>query len=119
MKLGTVMIFVRDLPRMREFYERDLGLEAVPESAQPGWIELDAGLARLGLHQIPEHVLAELGAEDASPREDQPVKLIFRVADVPAERARLVARGVPMRETAPWGTCDGVDPEGNIFQLAT
>ena len=46
MKLGTVMIFVRALPRMREFYERDLGLEAVPEarsragsSSTPAWLD--------------------------------------------------------------------------------
>jgi predicted enzyme related to lactoylglutathione lyase len=43
--------------------------------------------------------------------------LAFAVPDIDAERLRLVARGVAMLDTKPWGTCDGIDPEGNVFQL--
>jgi len=54
-------------------------------------------------------------------REDSPVKLIFRVADIAAERERLEGMGVRVLER-PWQTADGsfdcVDPEGNVFQVS-
>ena len=37
--------------------------------------------------------------------------------DVAAARARLIAHGAVMHEPRPWGACDGVDPEGNVFQI--
>ena len=60
------------------------------------------------------------GHEDDLPRarEDTPIKLVFAVADVDAERSRLVRQGVKMFPANTWGTCDGLDPEGNVFQIA-
>ncbi len=49
-------------------------------------------------------------------RAKNPIKLIFEVADVASERARLEALGVAMTPR-PWGACDWADPEGNIFQI--
>ncbi len=54
-------------------------------------------------------------------REKSPVKLVFAVADIPAERARLEAMGVTTLQPSwqePGESCDCVDPEGNIFQIA-
>ena len=50
------------------------------------------------------------------PREETPLKLIFTVPDLAAERTRLAALGIELIER-PWGTCDGMDPEGNIFTI--
>jgi hypothetical protein len=44
--------------------------------------------------------------------------LIFEVADSAVEASRLAALGVTILQR-PWGTWDGIDPEGNIFQIIT
>jgi predicted enzyme related to lactoylglutathione lyase len=56
------------------------------------------------------------------PRETSPVKLIFSVNNVPAERNRIEAMGVTMLRQS-WQNaaeeCEGIDPEGNIFQISS
>jgi catechol 2,3-dioxygenase-like lactoylglutathione lyase family enzyme len=117
MRLQTVMLYVRDLARMREFYRAMLQVEPVGDDA---WTVFDlAGGTRFALHAIP----AEFSASPVVvAREESPVKLIFGVEDVAAARARLEAIGAVMIER-PWQesgeSCDGMDPEGNIFQIAS
>src|SRR5262245_8402987 len=53
MRLATALVFVKDLARMTAFYRDALGLRLVPGASEDGWVELDAGGARLGLHAIP------------------------------------------------------------------
>ena len=56
------------------------------------------------------------------PRLDTAQKPCFHVEDVDAARADLIASGVTMRRIHRFegiAFCDGVDPEGNIFQLTT
>ncbi|MBV8843412.1 MAG: VOC family protein [Bryobacterales bacterium] len=118
MRLSRAMLFVKDLPRMTAFYRDRLGLQAIEETRLDDWVEFDAGGARFALHSIPAHLAA--GIEISSPpiaREKNPVKLIFEVDDVEWERERLRGLGVPMIQR-PWGASDGVDPEGNIFQIS-
>jgi len=117
------MLYVRDLPRMREFYAQMLGSAPVNAEAHDTWALFDAGGTQFALHAIPAHIAP--GIEIASPpaaREDGVVKLIFGVGNVPAERARLERLGTTMLQR-PWQkpdeACDGIDPEGNIFQLSS
>lgn len=118
-QLARVVIFVKDLEVMRQFYCEKMGLLPILGSEQPGWIECDAGRARVALHAIPPAIADRiLLADPVEPREENPVKLVFAVENVEAERARLVAHGVTMFATKPWGACDGLDPEGNVFQIA-
>ena len=51
MRLATAILFVGDPARMRRFYVELLGLPVVEEDA--GWLGLDAGGCRLGLHEAP------------------------------------------------------------------
>jgi predicted enzyme related to lactoylglutathione lyase len=118
-QLTRVIIFAKDLEVMRQFYCEKMGLLPIPGSEQPSWIECDAGQTRVALHAIPASIAEGISlANPIEPREDNPVKLVFAVKDVEAERSRLVAQGVTMFETKPWGACDGLDPEGNVFQIA-
>ena len=117
MRIATVILFAGDLARMRSFYVDLLGLEV--EEASEGWLALDAGGCRLALHEAPP---ARPDAEPAPAREDTALKVSFLVGDVEAERARLLAAGVRMREPWAWAglaACDGLDPEGNVFQLTS
>jgi catechol 2,3-dioxygenase-like lactoylglutathione lyase family enzyme len=119
MKLQRTILFVKDLPRMADFYANTLGLPSIPETRADDWAEFDAGGAIFALHAIPAHVAKEI--EIASPpqaRTESAVKFCFSVDDIPAERARLEELGVTFLES-PWGYCEAMDPEGNIFQLCT
>ena len=119
MTLGSALIFAKDIPRMIAFYRDGLGLRLLEERSKDGWTELDAGGVVLVLHGIPEHVAKHI--EITSPpkaRENTAVKLIFLTPDVAAARGHLIAHGAVMFEPRAGGSCDGLDPEGNVFQIA-
>jgi len=117
MRMAQTIVFVEDVARMQAFYQGALGLALI--TAEPGWVQLDAGGVVLGLHAI------NAGPKQPEPppeRVDANVKLCFHVDDVDGARAALVAAGVRMREVHHHGGvafCDGIDPEGNVFQITT
>jgi predicted enzyme related to lactoylglutathione lyase len=118
MTLECSLLYVKDLPRMRDFYSRLLQTPPLHTEWTGTWALFEAGGAKLALHAHSE------GREPSSPaaiREGTPIKLIFAVADVQAERARLESLGVATLQRSwqqPAESCDCVDPEGNIFQIA-
>jgi catechol 2,3-dioxygenase-like lactoylglutathione lyase family enzyme len=117
MKLGQAIMFVNDAARMQAFYE-GLGLRVVDGSAADGFVRLadPAGGAVLALHASKAVGLG------GPPWTETPVKLCFQVDDVDRERAALIARAVTMRAVHRFENivfCDGIDPEGNIFQITT
>ena len=123
MRLGCAMLYVKDLPRMKEFYSEMLGSSPINKEWMDSWAEFDAGGVRFALHAIPAEIAQ--GIEISSPpkpREGNPVKLIFRVEDVRAEQARLESLGIQTLNR-PWQnpaeSCEGIDPEGNIFQISS
>lgn len=117
-RLRHAILYVVDLPRLTAFYRDGLGLPVDQAASAPSWVVLDAGGAALALHAIPPAIAAGIAiAQPPVPREDTPIKLGFEVADLTAARARLEAHGATMQAPTAWGTCDGVDPEGNVLQL--
>lgn len=123
MRLACAMIYVKDFSTMKEFYSAMLGDKPVNEEWTDSWAEFDAGGARFALHAMPAEIAREIEiSSPPQPRERNPVKLIFQVENVHAERARLELLGITMMNR-PWQnpaeSCDGVDPEGNIFQISS
>lgn len=117
MRLAQALLYVTDLPRMEAFYAGELGLPL--RAREPGFVQLGADGGVLALHVIPPAYAPAITTPPVA-REDGTIKLGFDVDDVAAVRARLVAAGHAMRE--PWRhvdllVCDGLDPEGNVFQL--
>jgi len=111
------MIYVKNLPQMTAFYGGTLGFKRIDDGRFDSWVEFDAGGARFALHAIPAEIARQI--EIASPpkaREQDPVKLFFEVENVEAERARLASLGVATVQR-PWGSWDGIDPEGNVFGI--
>jgi catechol 2,3-dioxygenase-like lactoylglutathione lyase family enzyme len=118
MKLGLAMIFAQDMARMTAFYRDALELAFLAGESTEGWAVFDAGGARLALHAIPAAVAQDILVTDPPQRRaDGAIKLIFHAADPAAARVRLIAHGAVMFDPQPWGGCDGLDPEGNVFQL--
>ncbi|MFN8633184.1 MAG: VOC family protein [Chloroflexota bacterium] len=118
MQLRRPIIFAKDLQRMTAFYRDGVGLRFVPECSTDRWSELDAGGARLALHAIPPHIAQSIEiATPPKPRSSTTIKLVFEAPDLEAARAHLIAHGAVMSEPRSWGACDGLDPEGNVFQI--
>jgi len=117
MQLYRAMIYVKDFPRMKQFYSEMLGSPPVNREWTDRWAEFEAGGARFALHEIPAEIAKDIGiSSPPQPREKGAVKLVFQVPSVEAERVRLQARGITVIQR-PWGSWEGVDPEGNIFGL--
>ena len=122
MHLNGAVLFVKDFQRMRDFYAGMLETRPLSEEWTDSHAVFDLNGGTFVLHAIPDDYAR--GIKIASPpeaRERNPVKVIFAVEDVPSECSRLAARGVTMLQR-PWQnpteSCDGVDPEGNVFQIA-
>jgi predicted enzyme related to lactoylglutathione lyase len=118
MKLGQLILFTGNAERLATFYRDVLGLPEL--EAQPGWIVLDAGGVKLALHGIPEHIAGAVTTPPAK-REDSYWKPTFVVDDLDAMLAKLAAHGVAMSTPKTFGPrtfSDGMDPDGNVFQVA-
>ena len=107
---------------MREFYGNMLKAQPVNTEWTDTWALFDVGSTGFALHAIPgEHATKSELSSPPPKREQSPVKLIFAVEDLSAERARLEAMGITVLQR-PWQksaeSCDCIDPEGNILQIA-
>jgi catechol 2,3-dioxygenase-like lactoylglutathione lyase family enzyme len=115
MRLNRAMIFVKNLDRMVAFYSGTLGLKAIEETRLDNFVEFDAGGTKFALHAIPREIAGQIEiSSPPTPREKCPLKLTFEVED--AELKRLQELGLTIIER-PWGACDAVDPEGNVFGI--
>jgi lactoylglutathione lyase len=119
--LDYVVLFVEDLDRSLAFYLEVLGIP-LHHRAGP-YAQLAAGTTRLGLYErgaISETLKTPLRNPDG----DAPgFQLGFKVDDVDAAHAELVARGVPSAGepvTRHWGqrTAHVRDPDGHLIELA-
>jgi len=117
MRLAQALLYVADLARMEAFYAGALGLPVL--AREPGFVQLGADGGVLALHAIPPAYAPVITTPPVA-REDGAIKLGFDVDDVEVVRARLIAAGHAMREAWPHAdllVCDGIDPEGNVFQI--
>ena len=116
-----VVLIVRDLDRALDFYTGVLGL---PLSHRSGdYAQLQTGTTRLALY-TRNAMEKMLGMSLQAPAANAPgFEIGFKVADVDAAFAELVARGAP--PVAPptdrfWGqrTAYVRDPDGHLVELA-
>jgi catechol 2,3-dioxygenase-like lactoylglutathione lyase family enzyme len=118
MELRRALIFVKDLERMTAFYRDGLGLRLLTETSSEGWVEFEAGGALIALHAIPTEISQKIDiADPPRARSQTPIKLVFETDDLEAACAQLVSQGALMSTLRSWGAYDGIDPEGNVFQI--
>ena len=118
MRLGQLILFTGDADRLAAFYRDVLGLAVLEQ--EPGWIVLDAGGVKLAVHGIPKDIAGEV-TDPPQKREDSYYKPTFVVDDLDATLAKLAAHGIAMTAPRTYGPrtySDGMDPDGNVFQVA-
>jgi predicted enzyme related to lactoylglutathione lyase len=121
MKSGAV-IYVKELDRMRSFYEACFHME-VADSARE-YCVLESEWWTLSLVTMPERIAASIVVSvPPARREEVPIKLAFTVDGIEVLRTRFAELGGMLDPaTSQWEFrggvhCDGVDPEGNVVQL--
>lgn len=116
------LVFAKDLQRLAQFYGAVADLPVT--AGDDRFCVLGDGPGRLVIHQIPPEFADQI--EITSPpqkREDTPIKLVLAVDDIATARARATDCGgtlLPPDREWMFGearVCDGVDPEGNVFQV--
>jgi hypothetical protein len=119
LQLDTIIIFVHDVEKLQSFYVDILKLHIV-EDAKPGWLLLEAGNCKIGLHKIGEQYLSPNKQKSDAHNN---TKIVFETDnDIYAVRKELISQNVLMKEVTTFDNydywvCDGQDPEGNVFQL--
>ncbi len=116
LKLAYVNLYVTDLARSVEFFEKTLGLELQFSDANFGYASVNAGPVRMGLAQV------DPADEESRALVGRQTGLGFGVSDLKAAHADLEAKGVPFPmkpSKQPWGGFMALfaDPDGNLFYL--
>lgn len=116
-----IILIVDNLDRTLQFYTDVLGLRLGHRSGD--YAQLDTGATRLGFY-TREAMAKTLGLSLQPPAQNAPgFEIGFKVADVDAAFAELVAGGatpVTSPTTRPWGqrTAYVRDPDGHLIELA-
>ncbi|WP_321909908.1 VOC family protein [Burkholderia cepacia] len=119
--MTRIILYVQDVTLLKVFYQRHFDLPVI-EEIDGEWAVLDAGAIELALHLAGPAFRHAAALSNANPATNN-VKLAFRIdADIDAHRDRLARNGVTVRDVKrfdgfPYRLLDGIDPEGNVFQV--
>ncbi len=116
------VLFTVNLQRLAHFYEEIAGMYIIKSASDH--VVLEVGMFHLTVHQIPDQYAKNI-VITVPPvvRETAAIKLSFRVDSISRSRQTAAELGGqvygPERE---WSdeettTCNGYDPDGNVFQL--
>ena len=116
------VIYAKDYLTLAKFYEHVAGL--TQREADEEYVLLEAPSFQLVILQIPPRIAANITIDKPpQKRENTPIKLFLNVSNI--ENARQMAKvlgGDVNSAEKEWKfhgltRCDGIDPEGNVFQL--
>lgn len=120
--LYGAVIFAKDYRALARFYRQVA--ELTETEVHKDYILLEAAGFQLVMHPIPERIAAGITIETPPrPRSNAAIKLFLSVGSMEAARQKAKELGGELygadKEWNFQGSkrCDGVDPEGNEFQL--
>ena len=119
LNLTTIILFVQDIEKLKQFYVNLLQLEVLEEIPSE-WVLLQAGHCTIGLHQAGQQYIQNTGNISGA---ETNTKIVFETEEeLHVIREQLLSHHIPMREVKTFDNygywlCDGEDPEGNVFQL--
>lgn len=117
-QLDSIILYVQNIALLKNFYVDNFNLKVIEEDSI--WVLMNAGAANIGLHKIGDQYLEKM---ETGYQFDNNTKLVFEVdTDIESARNELLSKNVEMRaiktfENYDFWLCDGMDPEGNVFQL--
>lgn len=118
LSLNTIILYVKDIENLKNFYASILELEIVEEDSI--WVLFKTDVGYIGLHKMGDTYLNKLSDTH---KFNNNVKIVFEIEeDINSLRLTLLEKNVSMREIKTFENydywlCDGEDPEGNVFQL--
>lgn len=117
-----VVVYAKDVERLASFYQSALAL-AIAEQART-FVVLHGQGFEVAIVAMPEAAAAAIDLPSPPvPLEDTPIKASFLVPSIEARRGAVTGAGGSLKPPeAAWAWrgqvhLDGVDPEGNVFQL--
>lgn len=117
--VDTIILYVQDLERLTSFYTQIFKFDII-EAYPSSWVLLNAGNAKIGLHQAGRQWLDKNKVASGT---NSNTKIVFELnEDINRVRGHLIDQQVSMGEIKTFDNydywlCDGEDPEGNVFQL--
>lgn len=117
-KFDSIILYVQNINVLKHFYVENFNLKVLEEDNV--WILMNTGSINIGLHKIGEQYLEKITERHQF---DNNTKLVFQIdTDIESARNELLSKNVQMREIKTFEgydfwLCDGIDPEGNVFQL--
>ncbi len=118
--LNRIIIYAGNAIRCATFFRDHFGFTPLGQW-DADWAELDAGGCRLAFHQAYGSK-GPVRKPTGSP--GNPHKIVIVVPDVEAARQRLMDQGVEVGPIQSFPEldglvfCQGLDPEGHVYQLA-
>ena len=115
-----VFVYAKDLPRLAAFYAAVLGMRQVHATGEMAI--LASPDLQLLVHRIPAHIAADIHIETPPVRrEDCAIKFFPTVPSLTDAGTAAASHGGQLFDERWQGpgfvVCNGMDPEGNIFQL--
>ncbi len=117
-KFDSIILYVENPQLLKKFYVDNFNFKIIDEDEI--WVLLESKNISIGLHKIGDEYLNKKNSNNSYTNN---VKLIFTTdIDIQTARNQLISNHVKMREIKtfdnyPYWLCDGLDPEGNVFQL--
>lgn len=120
-RLFHVMVFVKDLERMVEFYGKVFALGR-RNTSDAGYVEMVAGEeVVVALHSLPADIASQITIESPPAwRDESATKMCFDAADLGAQRQAILDHGGQAKDPWAWEQthfCECTDPEGNVIQI--
>ncbi|MBL8047507.1 MAG: VOC family protein [Chthonomonas sp.] len=111
MRLARIILFVRNVAEVAEFYQKFFAMEPQP-GASADWVELAGPGGNIAVHK------AHGGAH---PGPASPVKIVFYCDNIEAAKQSFSEQGLVFGKTHSYGElqfADAVDPAGNPIQIS-
>ncbi|MDN7490909.1 VOC family protein [Burkholderia sp. AU45274] len=120
--MTRIILYVQDVALLKAFYQRYFDLPVI-EEIENEWVVLGASAIELALHLAGPAFRHAMSGHTEPRAETSHVKFVFSIdRDIAVHRNRLAGSGVTVRdlkryEGFAYTMYDGVDPEGNVFQV--
>lgn len=92
-QLAYVIVYVPDVNKAAEFYEKAFGLKIRPENKTNSWVEMETGATTLAFTPVKQHETELIGGVDSSNERNNTVDICLNFPDVEAAFKHAISQG--------------------------